>query len=110
MFYKHPHKRVLSLTALAQKASIEGTADITIRALVEEASEVGAAKALARCGLHDENAGADIRALRDFLGAWRDARRVAWRSVVKWIITLIFALVLAGLATKMNFDFFNKTH
>lgn len=109
MTYHHPHRRVLSLTALAQEARDEGTDTITIKALVEEASEVGAAKALSRCGLHDENAGADIRALRDFLGAWRDARKVAWRSVVKWVITLFFALVLAGLATKINFDFFNKS-
>ncbi|MCK5042167.1 MAG: hypothetical protein KAR62_07725 [Sphingomonadales bacterium] len=100
----------MSLALLAQAANSEGTDTITIKALVEEASEVGAAKALARCGLHDENAGADIRALRDVLGAWRDARRVAWRSAVKWVITIIFALVLAGLATKMNFDVFNKTH
>lgn len=110
MNHQHPNKRVASLIALAKEANAEGTAGITIKALVEEASEVGAAKALSRCGLHDENAGADIRALRDVLSAWRDARRVAWRSVVKWIITLVFALILAGLATKMNFDFINKTH
>lgn len=110
MTYHHPHKRVLHLAALADEAMVEGSNTTTIKALVEEASEVGAAKALSRCGLHDENAGADIRALRDILSAWRDARRVAWRSAVKWVITLIFALVLAGLASKINFDFFNKPH
>lgn len=106
----HPHQRVLKLSALASEANSEGSDIITIKAMVEEASEVGAAKALSRCGLHDENAGADIRALREILGAWRDARRVAWRSVVKWVITLVFALLLAGLASKINFDFLNKTH
>lgn len=108
MSYFHSEKRVKTLTALAIEARAEGTDASIIKALVEEASELGASKALLHCGLHDESAGADIRALRDLLGAWRDARKTAWRSLVKWFITLLFVVILAGIATKMNFDIFNK--
>ena len=63
---------------------------VTLRALVEEASELGAARALERLGLDDARAKADMGELRELLGAWRDAKKSAWKagtvmsSVVEW--------------------------
>jgi len=102
---KIPNRRIKVMSHLADTAQGEGANPSTLSTLVEEASEVGAARALYRCGLHDESAGEDIRELRQLLSAWRDARRVAWRSFVRWSITIIFAVVLAGLAAKMNLNF-----
>ena len=41
--------------------------------------------------------------LRQLLGAWRDAKRSAWKAVVAWVCRIAFALLLAGLAVKMGF-------
>ena len=64
----HSHEQ--SLAALAEasaKASRQGLAPETLQALVEAASEHGAALALARCGLSDDHAGTDIAELRTLL-------------------------------------------
>ncbi len=70
------------------------------RALVEEASELGARRALARLGLADAAARDDIGELRELLAAWRDAKRSAWRAAVDWLVRATLALVLVALAVK----------
>ena len=47
--------------------------DNRLRAIVEEASEVGANRVLTRLGLSDPGAQDDIDELRELLRAWRDA-------------------------------------
>jgi Family of unknown function (DUF6127) len=98
----HGSKRLELLTVLVEEARREGGDIVRLVAIVEEASALGASKALRRCGLHDESAGEDVRELRQILSAWRDARRTAWRTSVKWVITILFALLLAGLASKFD--------
>jgi len=75
----------------------------TLRAIVEEAGELGAMRALARLGLGDEDAAGDVAELRELLGAWRDAKRSAWKALVGWLVRLASVLVLAGLAVKLGF-------
>ena len=65
------------LTKLIAQAAAEGSELITLRAIVEEASEVGANRALARLRLNDERAQDDIDELRELLGAWRAAKASA---------------------------------
>lgn len=80
-----------------------GPADIiTLRALVEEASELGAARALERIGLGDEGAGGDIGELRELLSAWRDAKKSAWKAAVEWLVRGLLALLLVGLAMRLG--------
>src|SRR3546814_10797766 len=50
---------------------------LMIRALIEEAGELGAGRALERLGLADRGAQDDVRELRELLGAWRDAKKAA---------------------------------
>ncbi len=76
---------------------------VTLRAIVEEAGELGAARALARVALSDERAREDVAELRELLAAWRDAKRSVWKAVVGWIARLAMALMLAGLAVKLGF-------
>jgi uncharacterized membrane protein len=40
--------------------------------------------------------------LRELLSAWRDAKRTAWRAVVTWLVRLLLAMVLIGMAVKLG--------
>ena len=73
-----------------------------MRALVEEASELGAERALARLGLADASAGQDMREVRQLLGAWRDAKASARKAVIGWVAKLLLAALVAGLAVKLG--------
>lgn len=83
---------------IAQGAA--GGADLsTLRAIAEEAGELGATRALTRLGLADEGASRDVAELRELLKTWRDAKRSAWKSVAGWLA----ALLLGMLAVKLGF-------
>lgn len=91
------------LAGLLAQAEGEGADLVTLRALVEEASELGAARALARIGLSDAHADKDIGELRQLLQAWRETRRSVRNAVIGWIIRMVLALVVIGLAVKLGF-------
>lgn len=74
-----------------------------LRALLEQASEAGAERALERLGLTDASAREDIHELRELLSAWRDAKRSAWRAMVDWAVRGCLALLLVALAVKFGF-------
>ncbi|MDO9370736.1 MAG: DUF6127 family protein [Sphingopyxis sp.] len=92
--------------ALARLIALAGTSApdaALLRAVVEEASELGARRALARLGLADEAARDDVSDLRQLLGAWRDAKTSAWKAVVDWAVRGMLALLVVGLAMKLGF-------
>lgn len=70
--------------------------------LLDRAAEKGAERVLAHLGLENGRAARDIRELRDLLEAWRDARRTAWRTVVKVVTTGLLAALLVGAAIKLK--------
>ena len=74
----------------------------TTRALLEEASQLGAERALSKLGLADENAQGDIGELRELLRAWRDAKASMRRAVIEWIVRTLLALLLIGLALRFG--------
>jgi hypothetical protein len=91
--------------ALARLIALAGTSApdaALLRAVVEEASELGARRALARLGLADEAAREDVSDLRQLLGAWRDAKKSAWAAVVDWAVRAMLALLVVGLAVKLG--------
>ena len=59
------------LARLLAQAADEGADLVTLRAMVEEASELGAKRVLARMGLDDPAAHSDLSELRELLQAWR---------------------------------------
>lgn len=77
-----------------------GSDMVMIRALVEEASELGAGRALERLGLADRRAEGDVRELRELLRAWRDAKKAARGAVIGWLVRIALALLLLGIAVK----------
>lgn len=88
------------LALLVAQAEGQGADLVTLRALIEEASGVGAERALAALGLRDEHARRDMDDLRELLRAWRDAKRSATRAVLSWAVRILLALLVAGIAVK----------
>lgn len=64
----------------------------------EAGAAAGARAVLHELGLDDPGAARDLRELRDLLRSWRDAKRVAWRTIVRWITTIMLAGIAAGAA------------
>lgn len=91
------------LAQLVGQAAAEGAELPTLRAIAEEAGELGAQRALARLGLEDRGAAKDMAELRELLGAWRDAKRSALKAAFSWAGRMAAALVLVGLAVKLGF-------
>ncbi|WP_448662350.1 DUF6127 family protein [Sphingomonas sp. CJ20] len=93
----------LVLAQLIEQAEGDGADLATLRAIAEEAGELGATRALARLGLADAGAAKDMGELRELLGAWRDAKRSALKAAFAWAGRMLAALVLVGLAVKLGF-------
>ena len=90
------------LAGLIAQAAQQGADAATLRAVVEEACDLGAERVLARLGLSDENARGDIGELRKLLQAWRDTKASAWRAAVDWAVRGLFALLLIGIAVRLG--------
>lgn len=90
------------LARLLAQAADGGGDLVTLRAMVEEASEVGAQRVLARLGLSDPRAQDDIDELRDLLAAWRAAKASAWKAAAAWVARGCMALLLIGIAFRLN--------
>lgn len=90
------------LARLLAQAADEGADLGTLRAIVEESGDLGAARALARIGLADTGAGADMSELRELLQAWRDAKAGAWKATVDWLVRGVLALLLVGIAVRLG--------
>lgn len=83
-------------------AQVEGGEAVVLRALVEEASEAGARRALGQLGLDDTKARRDMDELRELLGAWRDAKVTARKAFVGWAVRIFLAVLLIGIAVKVG--------
>ena len=90
------------LARLLAQAADEGADLVTLRAMVEEASELGAKRVLARMGLDDPAAHSDLSELRELLQAWRDAKASAWQAAIGWLVRGALALLLIGIAFKLG--------
>lgn len=90
------------LARLVAQLADGGSDTATLRGVIEQASEAGAARALERIGLSDSRAHEDIHELRQLLAAWRDAKRSAWTAAVDWAVRGCLALLLIGIAVKMG--------
>jgi hypothetical protein len=90
------------LARLIAQAASEGSDLVTLRAVVEEASEVGAARVLGRLGLDDASAQDDLGELRELLGAWRAAKAATWKAAIEWLVRGALALLLIGIAVRIG--------
>lgn len=90
------------LAALMAQAIDNGTDLVSLRAIVEEASELGADRVMLRLGLDDDNALGDIDELRNLLEAWRVAKASAWKAAMNWLLRGAMALLLLGIAVRIG--------
>jgi 2-keto-3-deoxy-L-rhamnonate aldolase RhmA len=90
------------LAKLMAQANTQGTDLVTLRAIVEESSELGANRVLDRLGLDDEHAQGDLDELRELLSAWRAAKASATRAVIEWAVRAVMALLLIGIAVRLG--------
>lgn len=90
------------LVGLIAQAAAQGSDLVTLRAIVEEASEVGAQRMLVLVGLDDDTAPEDLSELRELLRAWRDAKTSARNAAVGWVVRGFLALLLLGLAVRLG--------
>lgn len=88
------------LAQLMGQAADDGADLQTLRAIAEEAGTLGATRAMARIGLSDAQAASDVQELRELLKAWRDAKRSAVRAAFAWVMRMVFALLLVGIAVR----------
>ena len=91
-----------SLAVLAAQARQEGASLVTLQALIEEASQTGAHRALRELGLADGSAGKDIMQLRQLISAWRDVQQSARKTVVEWLVRVLLIALVIGLAAKFK--------
>ena len=94
------HKDMLA--GLIAQVAGQGGDLVTLRAVIEEASELGANRVLARMGLADPEAHEDLSELRELLQAWRDAKASAWKAAVAWAVRAGLALMLVGIAYRLG--------
>ena len=90
------------LASLVAQAHDEGAQIDTLRAMIEETSELAADRVLNRLGLADAGAESDLGELRELLRAWRDAKTSAWKALVEWLIRAGLALLLIGIAVRLG--------
>ena len=88
------------LARLVAQACEGGTDLVSLRAIIEEASELGAARMLERMGLGDSGAQHDLSELREVLRAWHDAKKSAWKAVVAWVVRVVLAMLMIGIAVR----------
>jgi len=94
--------RPAMLATLMKQANEEGAELVTLRAIIEETSELAADRILERLGLDDAQAEDDLGELRELLQAWRDAKVSAWKAFVEWAIRAALALLLIGMALRLG--------
>lgn len=67
-----------------------------IEAMIERAAERGARKALESVGLHDDQAGSDVRDLRGVLESWRTVKRTFLVTLTRAATVGFLALLAVG--------------
>lgn len=90
------------IARLMAQAANEGSELVTLRAIVEETSELTTDRVLSRLGLSDANAQDDLEELRELLQAWRDAKSSAFKACVDWVVRGLLALLLIGIAVRLG--------
>lgn len=73
-----------------------------IQTLLNEAAERGAKRALEQVGLHDEEAGNDIRDLRKVLDGWRSARKTVLSTITQWVTMALLGALAFGAYTQLT--------
>lgn len=91
-----------TLASLMAQANQDGADIVTLRAILEETTEIATDRVLDRLGLADPSAENDLDELRELLQAWRDAKASAWKAFIEWLIRGFLAMLLIGIAVRLG--------
>lgn len=67
-----------------------------LKRMLTDAAKQGAQEALREVGLQDEEAGNDMRDLRNLIESWRTAKRTVLRTFTQWVVIFILGLITMG--------------
>ena len=76
--------------------------DPRIQQMIRRAASDGATEALQRIGLHDEAAARDVTELRSLIGAWRQTKAEAGRTVVHWLTVVGLSFIAFIVSVKFG--------
>jgi len=57
---------------------------------------------LKEIGLHDDDAGEDVRDLRSLIHDWRETKRTIWNTVARWGTMVVLGILSIGAWNKLN--------
>ena len=72
--------------------------EIALRTIVREEMK----SALKEVGLHDDDAGNDVRDLRSLITDWRGIKKTIWQTVARWGTLLVLGVMTLGAWSKLN--------
>lgn len=78
---------------LPDEEQMHGITKSELKILILEAAEKGSDRALARIGLHDENAVHDVKELRSLLEGWRETKSSIWKTIIKWVTMAVLGFI-----------------
>lgn len=68
---------------------------------IARAAADGASEALKRIGLDDATAGRDVEEFRSALSTWRDLKSEAYKTLVRWGVMAIIAMIVLAVSPKL---------
>jgi hypothetical protein len=72
--------------------------EIALRAIIREEMK----SVLKEVGLHDDDAGTDVRDLRSLITDWRGMKKTIWQTVARAGTMFVLGLLMLGAWNKIN--------
>ena len=72
--------------------------EIALRMIVREEMK----SALKEVGLHDDDAGNDVRELRSLVGDWRGVKKTIWQTIARAGTLFVLGILMLGAWAKIN--------
>ena len=72
--------------------------EIALRTIVREEMK----SVLKEVGLHDDDAGNDVRDLRSLITDWRGVKKIVWQTVARAGTVFVLGLLMLGAWSKLN--------
>jgi hypothetical protein len=57
---------------------------------------------LKEVGLHDDDAGNDVRELRSLVSDWRGIKKTVWQTIARWGTLIVLGILTLGTWNKFN--------
>ena len=57
---------------------------------------------LKEVGLHDDDAGNDVRELRSLVSDWRGIKKTVWQTIARWGTLIVLGIMTLGTWNKFN--------